>query len=100
MNKERAACLKALLYSYVRASSADQNPDGQLGGIALAKTLGVYWGWKRALTSKQAIALRQSAKTEKKAALARECGIGRDTVYEYLREPEPETSGIGGEADR
>jgi predicted DNA binding protein len=36
------------------------------------------------LTTEQAAILRFRAKTEKKAALAREFGISRETVYQYL----------------
>ena len=60
--------------------------ERQREGIALAKKRGVYKGRKRALDQEQIIQLKQRAEAgEKKAALAREFGISRDTVYQYLR---------------
>ncbi len=59
--------------------------ERQREGIALAKKRGVYRGRKRALDQEQIIELKQRAEAgEKKAALAREFGISRDTVYQYL----------------
>ncbi len=60
--------------------------ERQREGIALAKQRGAYRGRKRALTSAQAAELRRRAEArEPKAALAREFGISRATLYEYLR---------------
>jgi DNA invertase Pin-like site-specific DNA recombinase len=60
--------------------------ERQREGIALAKKAGVYKGRKPALTSEQASELRSRAEAgEKKAALAREFGISRETLYQYLR---------------
>ena len=60
--------------------------ERQREGIALAKKRGVYRGRKRSLSTEQIIQLKQRAEAgEKKAALAREFGISRDTVYQYLR---------------
>ena len=60
--------------------------ERQREGIALAKKKGVYRGRKPALTNEQAEALRKRAKGgENKAALARELGISRETLYQYLR---------------
>lgn len=60
--------------------------ERQLEGIALAKRKGVYRGRKQALSPTLAEALRQRVQAgEPKAALAREYGISRDTLYEYLR---------------
>ena len=60
--------------------------ERQREGIALAKKRGVYRGRKRSLSTEQIIQLKQRADAgEKKAALAREFGISRDTVYQYLR---------------
>jgi len=57
-------------------------------GIALAKRRGVYRGRKKALSEAQANAMRQRALSgETKAALAREYGISRETLYQYLRDP-------------
>ena len=60
--------------------------ERQREGIALAKKRGVYRGRKRSLSPEQIIQLKQRAEAgEKKAALAREFGISRATVYQYLR---------------
>jgi DNA invertase Pin-like site-specific DNA recombinase len=60
--------------------------ERQLEGIALAKRKGIYRGRKAALSPIQAEVLRVRAQAgEPKAALAREFGISRDTLYEYLR---------------
>src|SRR5262252_10303524 len=60
--------------------------ERQREGIALAKKKGVYRGRKPALTIEQAeILRRRAAGGEKKAALARELGISRETLYQYLR---------------
>ena len=60
--------------------------ERQREGIDLAKARGVYRGRKRALTEEQAAELRRRAAAgEKKAALAREYGIRRETLYDYLR---------------
>ena len=62
--------------------------ERQREGIALARKRGVYRKRKKALTAKQAEELRRRAATEPKAALAREFGISRETVYQYLRSSE------------
>jgi DNA invertase Pin-like site-specific DNA recombinase len=60
--------------------------ERQREGIAAAKASGVYTGRKPALTTEQAHDLRaRAAAGERKAALAREFGISRETVYSYLR---------------
>ena len=60
--------------------------ERQLEGIAIAKTRGAFKGRKRALTPEQAATLRdRAAAGERKAALAREYGVSRDTIYEYLQ---------------
>lgn len=59
--------------------------ERQREGIALAKTKGVYKGRKPALTADQAKQLRaRVAAGEKKAVIARDMGISRDTLYQYL----------------
>ncbi len=64
--------------------------ERQLEGIALAKAHGAYTGRKPSLTSGQAEALRaRAAAGEPKAALAREFGISRQTLYSYLSPPVP-----------
>ncbi len=60
--------------------------ERQREGIALAKGRGVYRGRKHRLTAAQISVLRQRAAAgEPKAHLARELGISRETLYQYLR---------------
>jgi DNA invertase Pin-like site-specific DNA recombinase len=60
--------------------------ERQREGIALAKKRGAYRGRKKALSPEQVADLRQRAAAgEQKAALAREFGISRETLYQYLR---------------
>ena len=60
--------------------------ERQREGIALAKQRGAYRGRKKALAPAQASILRQRAQAgEEKAHLAREFGISRETVYQYIR---------------
>ncbi len=60
--------------------------ERQREGIALAKQRGAYRGRKKSLASEQVAQLRERAKAgEQKAHLAREFGISRETVYQYLR---------------
>ena len=60
--------------------------ERQREGIALAKKRGVYKGRNPSLQPDQAAELRQKAQAgAKKAVLAREYGISRETVYQYLR---------------
>ena len=59
--------------------------ERQREGIALAKKVGVYKGRKRVLTPERAKELRDRVKAgEKKAAVARDFGISRETLYSYL----------------
>lgn len=61
--------------------------ERQKEGIALAKQRGVYRGRKRSLsTEKIAEARQRIAAGEKKAQVARDFGISRETLYQYLRE--------------
>lgn len=63
--------------------------ERQREGIAQAKAKGAYKGRKPSLTREQVALLRQRASAgEKKAALAREFKISRETLYAYLRAPE------------
>lgn len=58
--------------------------ERQREGIALAKRKGIYKGRKPSLTAEEATELRRRAQAgEKKAGLAREFGISRQTLYEY-----------------
>ena len=60
--------------------------ERQREGIAIAKARGAYKGRKPSLTQDQAAQLRARAATgERKAVLAREFGISRETLYQYLR---------------
>ncbi|MEO7194558.1 MAG: recombinase family protein [Pseudonocardiaceae bacterium] len=60
--------------------------ERQREGIALAKQRGAYRGRTRSLSEEQAVRLRQQASEGvPKATLARELGISRETVYQYLR---------------
>lgn len=64
--------------------------ERQREGVALAKARGAYKGRRRVLTRDQVEAVRQRAVPGvNKAALARELGIGRRTLYAYLRGAEP-----------
>lgn len=63
--------------------------ERQREGIALAKQRGAYRGRKKALSSEQAAELRRRASAgEQKATLAREFGVSRETLYQYLRADE------------
>ena len=60
--------------------------ERQREGIALAKQRGVYRGRARALAPERAEELRRRvAAGEKKSSLAREFGISRETLYQYVR---------------
>ena len=60
--------------------------ERQREGIALAKTRGVYRGRAKALSPERADTLRmRAAAGEQKSALAREFGISRETLYQYLK---------------
>ncbi len=59
--------------------------ERQREGISLAKKRGAYRGRKNAVSIEQAVELpRRAAAGEPKAALGREYGISRETVYQYL----------------
>ena len=60
--------------------------ERQREGIAIAKAKGLYRGRKPSLTPDRVAELRRRAATEeKKAGLAREFKISRETLYQYLR---------------
>lgn len=60
--------------------------ERQREGIALAKQRGAYRGRKRSLNAEQIGEVqRRIAAGEQKARVAREMGISRETVYQYLR---------------
>jgi len=63
--------------------------ERQREGIALAKRRGAYRGRKKALDAVQRADVRQRlAAGEKKAHVARDCRISRETLYQYLRATE------------
>lgn len=60
--------------------------ERQREGIALAKQRGAYKGRKRSLTPEQVAELAASAAAgTPKSDLARQYGLSRETVYQYLR---------------
>jgi DNA invertase Pin-like site-specific DNA recombinase len=60
--------------------------ERQREGIAIAKKKGVYKGRKPSLSAEQAAELRKRvAAGEKKAGIARDFHISRETLYQYLR---------------
>lgn len=60
--------------------------ERQREGISLAKKAGVYKGRGKTLNSeKTAELIRRAAAGDAKAALARDFGISRQTVYQYLQ---------------
>lgn len=62
--------------------------ERQREGIALARQEGKYRGRKKALSPEQITQLRTRIQAgEPKAALARELGISRETLYSALRSP-------------
>lgn len=63
--------------------------ERQREGIGLAKKAGVYKGRGKMLNTEQSAALiRRAAAGEAKATLAREFGVSRQTINQYLR-PNP-----------
>ena len=63
--------------------------ERQREGIVLAKQRGAYRGRKKALSTEQVAALQSRASAgEQKAKLAREYGISRETLYQYLKTTE------------
>jgi len=60
--------------------------ERQLEGIDLAKKRGVYKGRKKSLTNEfQSELKKRVANGEQKAKIARDYGISRETLYQYLR---------------
>ena len=60
--------------------------ERQREGIALAKQRGVYQGRKKSLSDADVIELRRRIGAgDKKAQVARDFGISRETLYQYLR---------------
>jgi len=60
--------------------------ERQREGIAIAKQRGAYRGRKKALRPEQVTELRQRvAAGEMRSQLAREFGVSRETLYQYLK---------------
>lgn len=63
--------------------------ERQREGIALAKQRGAYRGRKQALSTEQITTLlKRATDGEPKTQLAREFGISRETLYQYLKRNE------------
>lgn len=63
--------------------------ERQLEGIAIAKKRGLYKGRKKALAPNQIQEIKQRISSgEKKSKVARDFGICRDTLYQYLKTKE------------
>ena len=61
--------------------------ERQREGIVLAKQRGAYRGRKKSLNSEQIAKLKQRvAAGDQKTLVARDFGISRETLYQYLRE--------------
>jgi DNA invertase Pin-like site-specific DNA recombinase len=66
--------------------------ERQREGIALAKLRGAYRGRKKSLSDDRLLELQQRITSgEKKARIAREFGISRETLYQYLRHQQTQT---------
>lgn len=64
--------------------------ERQREGISLAKQRGAYRGRRRSLSPDQIREVkRRIAAGEQKAQVARDMGISRETVYQYLKSGEP-----------
>ena len=60
--------------------------ERQREGVALAKQRGVYTGRKKSLSVQDVCALKtRAAAGEAKTNIARDLGISRETLYQYLR---------------
>jgi len=60
--------------------------ERQREGIALARQRGAYRGRKKAMSPEQITELRQRISAgEQKSKLAREFGVSRETLYQYLK---------------
>lgn len=59
--------------------------ERQMEGIILAKAKGVFKGRKRSMTDERISEIRRRVENgEKKASIARDMGISRETLYQYL----------------
>ena len=63
--------------------------ERQREGVALAKQRGAYKGRKKVLSPQDVAALKNRiAEGETKAKVARDLGLSRETLYQYLRNSE------------
>ena len=84
--KDPMANLMLSVLGGVAAFERDIIRERQKEGIAIAKAKGVYQGRAPSLTPEQALELRRlAAEGVPKAQLARDYGISRETVYQYLK---------------
>lgn len=61
--------------------------ERQREGVALAKQRGAYKGRKKVFSAQEVANLKQRvAGGESKAQVARDLGVSRETIYQYLRE--------------
>lgn len=75
--------------------------ERQREGITVAKSKGIYKGRRRALTPAQVEELLARIKAHgKKAPLAREFGISRETVHRYLRAAKTAAQAIQQEEEK
>lgn len=59
--------------------------ERQLEGIAVAKSKGIFKGRKRTMTDDRIALIKQRVDSgERKAYIARDMGISRETLYQYL----------------
>ena len=62
--------------------------ERQREGVALAKQRGAYKGRKKTLSPQDVATVKDLiAKGETKAKVARDLGLSRETLYQYLRQP-------------
>jgi DNA invertase Pin-like site-specific DNA recombinase len=60
--------------------------ERQMEGIAIAKAAGAFKGRQRSMTDERIVEIKsRAASGEKKAKIARDLGISRETLYQYLR---------------
>ena len=60
--------------------------ERQLEGISLAKKRGAYRGRKKSLSEEEVENLKSRVATgERKSSIARDFGISRETLYQYLK---------------
>lgn len=59
--------------------------ERQMEGIVIAKAKGAFKGRKRSMTDERIAEIKQRVESgEKKAQIARDMGISRETLYQYL----------------